>query len=222
MIIDLTHPITEDMPVFPGAEQPELRTIAVVDQDGYFEKRLAFSSHTGTHMDAPAHMIHKGKTLDQFDISHFHGSALVVDVSGEGERPDAPIGTDRLAPFERQITVCDFVLLYTGWSRHWKTPDYFDHFPALTPEAAEWLTRFRLKGIGLDTLSADRMDSRNFPVHHILLGNGMVIVENLNALDLLPRDIVTLSCFPMPLSHADGSPVRAVAFTGASVPNRHP
>ena len=211
MIIDLSHPMTQDMPVFPGTEQPELRVTATVEKNGFYEKKLTFYSHTGTHMDAPAHMIRDGKTLDRIDINHFHGSALVLDFRDAGNEPDALIRTAALTPFEDRISGCDYLLLHTGWYRFWGTPEYFDHFPVLTPGAAQWLTRFDLKGIGLDTISADKMDSRDYPVHHTLLGNDMVIVENLTNLDKLPADRLLFSCFPIPLAQADGSPVRAVA-----------
>lgn len=215
MIIDLTHSITRDMTVFPGTPRPEFTSVRTVGENGYAEKKVSFYSHTGTHADAPAHMIQNGKTLDRFDISHFHGPALVIDLRNAAARPDAAIDRSFLAAFEQKIASSDFILFHTGWSRFWGTPEYLDGFPALTPKAARWLTRFPLKGIGLDTISADRMDTRDYPVHHTLLGTGMVIVENLTRLDRLPSDSVLFSCFPLPLADADGAAVRAVAHTKA-------
>jgi kynurenine formamidase len=103
-------------------------------------------------------------------------------------------------------------LIYTGWSRYWGTDKYFSDYPVLSPESTEWLSRFKLKGIGLDVISADGADSQDFPIHKAFLKNDTVIIENLKNLDLVPIDQFLFSCLPLKLEDADGSPVRAVAL----------
>ncbi|MEH0018106.1 MAG: cyclase family protein [Desulfobacter sp.] len=211
--IDLTHPVTPDMPVYPGMEPPVFAAQSSVAQDGYLEKKITFYSHTGTHVDAPAHMIADGKGLDRFDISHFHGTAVTLSLPGPADlQKDMQIRTDMLTPHESRLLKADFLLIHTGWSRYWQTDTYFSGFPVLSPDAARWLTTLGLKGIGFDAISADRADSHDFPVHHILLGKEILIIENLTGLDGLPPGPVGFSCFPMRFLDADGSPVRAVAF----------
>ena len=207
-LIDLTHPIHEDMPVYPGTEQPVISTGCSIEQDGFLEKKITFYSHTGTHMDAPAHLIKGGKYLDQYDISRFYGSAIVVHLELNG---DKSIDLGVLNPVENQLKNTDFLLIHTGWSRYWGTDDYFANFPVLTQEAAEWVAGIGLKGIGLDVISADSADTRTYPIHKILLGSDMVIVENLANLDQLHEGAFEFSCFPLHFQQADGSPIRAVA-----------
>jgi arylformamidase len=79
-------------------------------------------------------------------------------------------------------------------------------------EAAEWLAHLELKGVGMDTISADAADAATLPIHNILLGAGMVVVENLTNLAAVPAPSFTLASFPLKIRGADGSPVRAVAI----------
>lgn len=78
-VIDLTHTISEDMPVFPGSETPKLTTKSTYEKDGFKETLLQMYSHVETHMDPPAHIFANQKTLDQFSPEQFIGKALVVD-----------------------------------------------------------------------------------------------------------------------------------------------
>lgn len=67
-LIDLTHPIASNMPVYPGTEPPVLITGCTIDESGFLEKKITLYSHTGTHVDAPAHLIKGAKTLDRLPI----------------------------------------------------------------------------------------------------------------------------------------------------------
>jgi len=103
-------------------------------------------------------------------------------------------------------------LIHTGWSLYWGTEKYFSNYPVLSLKAADWLSRFELKGFGLDTISADEADSQDFSVHKALLRNDTIIIENLTNLEKLPCSQFVFSCFPLNFEDADGSPVRAVAI----------
>ena len=84
MIIDLTHTITPEMPVYPGTVPPVLESAGTLANRGWRETRLAISSHSGTHMDAPAHILADGSTLDQLPPSQFYGRAVALDeLAGE-------------------------------------------------------------------------------------------------------------------------------------------
>ncbi len=205
MLLDLSHPITPDMSLFPGTPPPEQRPLAAVETDGWRETALRLTSHTGTHLDAPAHVLPGGRTLDQFPLDAFCGSARTVDCTGQ-----TAIGPDFLrAGLSEQRP--DFVLLRTGWDRFWGTPDYLSGFPVLTEAGARFLAGLGLKGVGVDALSFDPADSAELPIHHILLGAGLLQLENLAGLDRLTGRAAELFLFPLPWPDADGGPVRAVA-----------
>ena len=86
-MLDLTQPICHNMSVFPGTPAPELTNLYTMDRHGFRERRLCLTSHTGTHMDAPAHMLQGGKTLDQHPVSAFTGRAYVLDCWGHQSIP---------------------------------------------------------------------------------------------------------------------------------------
>lgn len=211
-IIDLTHLITPRMPVFPGTEPPEIGISCTVEEHGFLEKKISMYSHTGTHIDAPAHMIDGGVTLDRFPIETFFGRACVY----RHQVAEKSISINRLEQLSEQLRSSDFLLIATGWDRFWGEQTYFDDFPVLEEETARWLVQFGLKGVGVDVVSADRMDSRDFPVHITLLGNNMVIVENLKNINTITGNSCQFSCLPLKLQDADGAPVRAMAVVDYS------
>ena len=208
-IIDLTHPISPNMPVYPGTEPPVFTTGCSIEEAGFLEKKITFYSHTGTHIDAPAHLIEGQKTLDQLPVEQFFGKALRINCANIHHKT---IETSVLEPLRNKIKDVDFVLIQTGWSQYWGTEQYFADYKVLSVESAKWLSNFDLKGIGLDTISADSADTQVYSVHKTFLRKNIVIIENLNNLAKLPKDEVTLSCFPLHFKQADGSPVRAVAL----------
>jgi len=208
-IIDLTHPISEGMPVYPGTEPPVLKPECTIDGIGFAEKQITMFSHTGTHIDAPAHLIKGAKTLDKFSVDQFYGTALVMNCTNiKGNT----IGPKQLESYTENLEKVDFILIYTGWSRYWGKAEYFENYPVLSFDAADWLSKFSLKGVGLDTISADKIDTVEYEVHKSFLGKNTVIIENLTNFNLLPSNQFILSCFPLSLKDADGSPVRAVGI----------
>lgn len=206
-LVDLTYPITEGMPVFPGTTPPIIVDSVTVEKDGFAEKLLTFFSHTGTHMDAPAHIFGDGMTLDEMPLDSFIGRAVVADLRNVGS---SVVEVEDLAPYESSLRNSDYLLCLTGWSRLWGNESYFRGFPILSGEACRWLVEMDLKGIGMDAISVDPVDSMDLPNHRIFLGAGMVIVENLKNLELLPRE-TDFYCLPMKIGNSDGAPVRAVA-----------
>lgn len=208
-IVDLSHVISPDMPVYPGTEQPELITGCTLEEAGFLEKKITMYSHTGTHVDAPAHLLKDAATLDSLTIEHFYGSALMLNFEPE---PSSVIEVDDLEFYAKELEKVDFLLLHTGWSKYWGAEKYFSGYPVLSVEAAKWLTDFQLKGVGLETISADPADTVDYPVHKVLLQKNMVIVENLTNLSSLSVSLFEFCCFPLKFIDSDGSPVRAVAF----------
>ena len=204
-VYDLTHTIKNDMPVYPGTEQPRLTTACTIEEAGYRETLLHMFSHTGTHMDAPAHMLPEGTTLDSYDAEKFTGTALVVDCRGQ-----AAITLPLLKGYD--LTGVDFVLFCTGWDRKWGSDDYYEDFPCLTAEAAAYLAALPLKGVGEDSISLDPCDSVDFPNHITLMRADFVNTENLKGLDALLGRRFTFVTLPLKFENSDGCSCRAIAM----------
>ena len=210
MIIDLTHTIAPESPVYPGSPAPELSHAATMTRNGYRETLLKLGSHTGTHMDAPRHMLPDGAGLDVLPLSQFCGRAVVLDVSHLA--PGGVISADFLRAQNGCLRSADFALFYTGWEKKWGTEDYLsDGFPVLDEEAARYLVSCGLKGAGTDALSIDPLSSTDYPAHKALLSGGLVILESLCLKKVLCRRHFRLLALPLKYKDADGAPVRAVA-----------
>lgn len=205
MIIDLTHTITPEMPMYPGSAAPSIKPTGSLTRDGFRETQLTIASHTGTHMDAPAHMLRDGTALDRYDAAKFAGPAVVVDCRGQ-----RAITLPLLQSYD--LNGADFVLFCTGWDKKWGTPDYYEGFPCLTAEAAAYLAGLPLKGVGEDTISLDPCDSVDFPNHMTLLGADFVNTENLKGLDKLLGRRFTFVTLPLKFENADGCSCRAIAL----------
>ncbi len=142
-IIDLTHILNENSTVYPDTAGPKFEVLNTVENDGYSEQQITMVCHTGTHIDAPCHIFNNTKSLDRFPIDKFIGNAIVIPCQDKKE-----INLKYLQTYEDKIAQIDFILFFTGWQYKWNTKDYFDDCPTPTVEAATWLTKFNLKGIG--------------------------------------------------------------------------
>lgn len=208
-IIDLSHEISEEMTVFGEMEKPEIFRKYSVETDGFKLHEIKINSHTGTHVDAPSHMIAGMKNLDDFPLEQFYGRGVMIQVE---QFKGSEIPLSFLKKFEKQIEKSEFLILNASWYKKWKTLEYQINYPVLSQESAIWLTQFKLKGIGLDIISIDPTDSKDVPIHKIILGAGMLIIENLNNLNALPESDFIFQCFPLKINQADGSTSRIVAF----------
>lgn len=209
-IVDLSHHLYEEMPVYPGTPQPLFRPATTFEADGFRETWLGIGSHTGTHLDAPAHMIENGASLDELPAGAFVGPGLTVDVAAfaGGEIP-----LTYFQPWCGQLEHCGFLLLRSGHDSLWGNDEYYRGFPLLSAEAAAYLADLpQLQGIGLDMISIDDAASETYRNHHIILGAGKVVVENLMNLSELSGAPFLFAALPLKYPHADGSPVRAVAI----------
>jgi arylformamidase len=207
-VIDLSHMISNEMPVYPGDDSPLVTPIASIDEDGFRDWKITVSSHTGTHIDIPSHILPHSPTLERIPLECFVGECSAIDLT-DVKTPEIDIF--HLKPYETFFQKSEFILLNTGWSRFWGQEKYFQGYPVLSIEAALWIRSFELKAIGVDTPSVDEMGSTIFSIHKILLER-MLIIENLTNLEKLPKTGFIFSCFPLKLERVDASPVRAVAI----------
>lgn len=209
---DLTQIIQENMPVYPGTPPPLLKAACSVEKAGYKETVITMYSHTGTHMDAPAHLLSGGRSLDRLPAERFWGSAAVIDC--RMAPPGSQIGLDYLKGDLIRYEKADFLLLMTGWERYWGQEAYNQGFPVPGRELIEFMAESGKKGMGVDALSVDPVEAEILTNHRLLLGREMVIVENLRGLAQLDAE-AGIHFFALPLNfiNADGAPVRAIAIT---------
>ncbi len=210
-IIDLTHTVTEDIPVFPGTEKPKLELASTYEKNGFKETLLTIFSHTGTHMDAPAHLFAAGTTLDSFPAAQFVGPGLVIDCTDlqAGQR----ITMNYIEQVKEKADLAEFILFHTGWDRYWGTDAYFGDYPYISEEVAEYLIQSKKKGVGLDLISIDPIADQNLTMHKKLLAAAdIVIIENLTGLGKVGGDLFTFCALPLKYSKSDGAPIRAIAI----------
>lgn len=113
-VVDLTHTVAPDMPVYPGTQPPSFEPANTYERDGFKETSFSMFTHTGTHIDPPAHLYPGRATLDQFPAEQFLGRALVVDCLG---LPDgAAITMERLGKYSDLADEADFLLFHLGCS----------------------------------------------------------------------------------------------------------
>lgn len=197
-IIDLSQPINEETPVFPGGPPVELKRNTTIQKDGYEDHLLKIETHIGTHIDAPSHMIANGKSLGEVSIEQFAGGGVYIDVKNEFD----------LNTVEGiNIKQDSIVLFHTGMSNTWGKSEYFTTNPQMSEELAHYLVEQRVKMVGVDACSVDR---EPFPIHKILLGNNILLIENLTNLELLKGKKFNVYALPLKLQ-VDGSPTRVIA-----------
>ena len=203
-IVDLTHSMTNGMPVYPGTKPPLFEQTNTIENDGFAELIIQMPTHTGTHMDAPCHVLKNAKSLSDFGLQKFTGYAIKIPCHNFAAME---ITLEYLQIYTDEIATSDFVILETGWDKFWGKPAYYENFPVLSNKAAEWLSQFQLKGIGLDTISLDKVSSENLPNHRLFLEKEILIIENLCHLDAIKQNKFTFQCFPMAINGADGSQI---------------
>ena len=206
-LIDLSYPIHSDMPVYPGSDPPMIKPVAKVANDGYLEHCVSFYTHTGTHLDAPAHILDGGNTVDAYACEKFYGSAVIVDCKNVQK-----IELGEVQNAYKENGNPDFLLFYTGWADRWGTEAYYHDFPVLTEEATGYLCTLPLKGVGIDAISFDPFGDEELVNHHLLLEQEIILVENLRSLKQLLSKEFNFSCLPLRIKGVDGFPVRAVGI----------
>ena len=217
-IIDLTYPIAENMPMYPGTDAPTLYAAHNHEEYGFMETHISLYSHTGTHIDAPAHLYANGLTLDKYPIEQFVGKALVVDCRKleKGEK----ISMQLLEGKGSTLNEAEFILFLTGCSNSWGNPDYFVNFPVMSYEVVEWINHRKLKGIGIDApsfdpVTTDELEQTDVELHNhraILKTNHTLLLENLCRLEEIGNELFTLCALPLNIQNADGAPTRIIAI----------
>lgn len=209
-LYDVTLPLGPSMPTWPGDPPVSIEPALTIEQDGARVSKLALGSHTGTHIDAPAHLLPGGQDTGTLDLHHLIGPALVIYL------PEAAAitRTELLLATRAYRSILDKppwrLLLKTrnsdrGILAREFTPDYV----ALTQDAAEWLADQGAVLVGIDALSVDPFDDARCSAHRVLLAKRIIIVEGLDLREVAPG-VYNLVCLPLRIPHGDGAPARAV------------
>jgi kynurenine formamidase len=204
--LDLTHKLDEFACVYPGTPPPSFKSIATIPNDGFEENMVSLSTHMGTHIDSPAHILSEGRNIHEFPIDHFTGKAICIPGLG-----NPIISKDVLLEFNLAAQKIDFVIFKSGWFKKWGQNEYLQDYPVLEKAAIELLNKIPLKGIGIDCISVDHLTSSDLPNHHLLFKRDLIIIENLTNLDQLPDHPFDLYAFPAFLKPGDAAPARVVA-----------
>ena len=196
--IDLSVPLNERTPVYPGDPVMSIQRNAVLENDGYEVHLICLGTHSGTHIDAPSHMLAGGKGLDQFPLERFAGRGVYIKIEGNFD-----LEVVKKVPLAKD----DIVLFDTGMSNTYYESRYFHEYPPLTEVIANYLVEREVKMVGVDMCSVDYSP---FPIHKILLEHEILIIENLTNLSKLQGKNFTIHAFPLPLQ-LDASPTRVLA-----------
>ena len=203
-IIDLSQAHSNGMTQFPGTPSAEIKQICNYNPDGFRLTDLHTVVHAGTHCDAPAHYIEGGKMIDEIPIDLFIGEAVMIDVDTRNGRELPENILDG-----KNIKKGDIVIFRSNMSKYWNNDEYINDYPYPSVELAEKLVEKGVKAIGMDALSPDAVDSDQ--VHKIVLGAGIVIIENLNNLDQINSERFHFSAAPILISNSEGGLARAYA-----------
>ncbi len=203
-IHDISLPLSADLPVWPG--DPAIvftKTQSITNGDACNVTEVLMGVHSGTHIDAPYHFYDNAMTVDAIAFDHLIGPCFVVDLSAETIIGRSALEKHNLSSYKR-------VLIKTRNSELWANKKSFaPDFTAIDIDAAGYLLTLGCVLVGLDYLSIEAFDTKESPVHKLLLGNNVVILEGLNLSEISSGEY-ELICMPLPLQGCDGAPARVV------------
>ncbi len=211
-ILDLSHEVKTGMPIYPGDKpSPAIEQTGSDLSEDITLSSFHLGSHFGTHMDAPRHFFRDGKTLLDFSVEQFVGSALCIQKQRDSIKPISLLKSEEQSIIQRKP---DWLLICTGFDQYWEKERYFANHPNLSMSLIEFLLVNNIVGIGCDFPSIDVADAEknNFPIHHRWLGADRLVIENLcNLIQLPTAEIFQLCALPLKMA-TDGSPARVVAI----------
>lgn len=216
-IVDLSHPIEHGMVTYKGLPAPVICDFLSREQsralytDGaeFHIGRIDLVANTGTYIDSPFHRHADGVDIAGLPLARLADvDAVVVRVVGQVERAIDPLV---FAPYDLHGKA---VLVHTGWDANWRTDAYFEGHPFLAADAARALRDAGAALVGIDSYNIDDTGDMARPVHTILLGAGIPIVEHLCGLDAVPVAGARFTAVPAPVRGLGTFPVRAYATIG--------
>ncbi len=222
MYIELSYPINEEMPRYPGSPKPEIIPVTRMSQNNHSNTTvIKIYTHGGTHVDAPFHFYDKGKTIEQIPIEDFvYENPLVIQ---KELKKSQLIEIEDLKQYNQKLYAADILFFYTGYCNLRNKPElYVDDFPSISEETAKFIRSelLNVKAIAIDTSSiesATLAPKTGHIVHKTLLDGDLyhtrplLIYEDVNIGEILDKDIKRIYAFPLRLTGLDASPVNIVA-----------
>jgi arylformamidase len=206
VLYDLSAPLHEDTPVWPGDVPFTSRWTARLGADSAINlAEVRATVHLGTHADAALHTEERGAAIDAMPLDAYLGACVVVAVATAGERE--LLGRADLAPLDRLREQAPRLLIRTGCVDG--SRGFPSRWSALDPELARAIAGAGFVLVGTDAPSVDPLTSTALESHHALLGRGVAILENLRLEGVTPG-VYELVALPLRLRGLDASPVRAV------------
>lgn len=204
---DLSCAVSSKTVVFPGDPPYEEKELSALEKGESFGLcRLMICNHAGTHVDFPRHVLLNGKTSSDFPIESLIGKGRIIEVPIE----EKSITADFVSL--QQIEAGDFVFFKTANSLLSKQEAFTGDYVYIEPNAAEVLLKKEVKVVGIDYISVDAYSAENLPVHHILLGQSILIVESLELREI-PAGEYEIQIMPIKIEDKDGLPARVLAKT---------
>lgn len=199
--IDLSYEIEHQMAVYPGDDELKLYRHRFLNRDYYNDTKLETGMHVGTHIDAPSHLLNKDRFICDYPVEKFIGNGCLLDVRNEEIIKLKDEYLDK-------VQEGDIVLLYTGYDEFFGTDKYFENHPIVDEKLAQFFVDRGVKLMGIDMPSPDQYP---FKVHHKLLENDILIIENLRNLKKL-EGVKRFEVMAFPLNiRAEASLTRVVA-----------
>lgn len=204
-IYDISMKISEEMTVYKNREEKKVKLTNTKNHsnDGIYESRLNIDLHTGTHIDAPLHILEDGKKIENMMLSKLITKCKVLDFTYVKES----ISKDELKT--KNIEEGDFILLKTKNSL---TDDFNNEFVYLDKVGAKYLSKLNIKGVGIDALGIERSQPGH-ETHKLLMENDIYIIEGLR-LEYINEDEYVLIALPLNIENAEASPCRAILMDG--------
>ena len=202
---DVTLTISPGMPIWPGDTPPQLVKTGSIAKGGESNtSRITMSVHTGTHIDAPAHFLENGKTIENLNIELLLGRAYILHLPNVDLITASMLDKAEIPPRTRRL------IFKTRNSDYWANgvTTFQENFVALSADAAAWLVDRNVRLVGIDYLSIAPFNAST-PSHRILLEAGVVVVEGLD-LSKVSQGRYTLICLPLKLAGSDGAPARVI------------
>jgi len=208
--IDLTLPVYNGSPVFPGQPSPIFFPWTTLDLHPNATTAFFMVEHTGTHLDVPSHFNKNGLSVEEIPVDRFCGRCRTIDISHF--QPEKNLSKDELLRVVSQqridILPDDIILFCTKDNIRYGNEDYFRQYAGLSREAAQYLVDQKIKGVGID---APSIDHEPYDSHRVFLPAGVIIYEFLTNLEHLLKKEAFFYGFPLKFNKCTGSPIRAVA-----------
>lgn len=200
---DITQTISDTIITWPTDPAVSIRKTKKISRgDAWNLSELTFSSHCGTHIDAPYHFDENGITVDQIPLDSLIGDVTVFEI-----KHSEKIDVEEVKSLK--IENCKRVIFKTKNSDYGEYTEFRKDFIYITQETAAYLTVHNVQRVGIDSLSVDKFDNMHADVHHTLSKKGIIIIEGLDLREVKPGDY-ELIALPLKIKGGDGSPARVV------------